>query len=94
MKRIECEGVGDNNGFFEIGAEEGLSAVEPVVRRAVITQKDIMGNALTDEFTIERFLVNKGFKADGGPIAPKLTGTITMTQDLIDGSYHYSQRDA
>jgi len=25
MKRIECEGVGDNDGFFEIGAEVGVS---------------------------------------------------------------------
>ncbi len=31
MKRVECEGVGDNNGFFEAGAEEGLPALQPAV---------------------------------------------------------------
>lgn len=33
MKRVKCDGVGDDNGFFEMGAEEGLSAVQPIVMR-------------------------------------------------------------
>ncbi len=33
MKQIDCEGVGDNNGFFEATAEAGLSSVERLVMR-------------------------------------------------------------
>lgn len=65
-----------------------------LVRRAVITTRDTLEHHLTDEYAIARLLVSKGFKANGGPIQPKLTGTITIEQDLIDGSYYYEQRDA
>ena len=43
MEKIECDGVGDNNGFFELVAQEEIKKVSPL-EQIVITEDTV--NAL------------------------------------------------
>ena len=44
-----------------------------------------------DEFEIPRLLAGKGFKHTGGPLIPKLSGTISMTFDNRSHTYKFKQ---
>ena len=64
---------------------------ERLVIRCTITKKEILETPLTDDFAIPRMLIEKGFKADGGPLQPKLRGQIGYTVDFETGDYRYFQ---
>lgn len=64
---------------------------ERVVRHCTLTRKELQEAPLTDDFVIPRMLVGKGFKADGGPLQPKLRGQIWCTVDFETGDDHYFQ---
>ena len=61
--------------------------------KAEITVEDAASFKYWDDTSLVKLLEKRGLKTEGGPIAPKLTGTITVRQDLIDGSYHYEQTE-
>ena len=64
---------------------------DPIVIHCVLTKRELIEMPLTDDFAIPRILVSKGFKAEGGPIQPKLRGQIGYTIDFKTGNYHYFQ---
>lgn len=67
--------------------------VEGEVRRVEISDVEMMEmNSLPGAF--ERLLVSKGLKAEGGPLLPKLTGTITMIKDPGEFKTIFEQVDA
>ena len=78
----------------ENSAAEGRSALEGVIMRCTLTRKELQDTPLTDDFSIARMLVSKGFKADGGPLQPRLRGQIGYTVDFETGDYRYFQMGA
>ena len=67
------------------------SELSGLVIRCTLTAKELQETPLTDDYAIPRMLADKGFKADGGPLQPKLRGQIGYTVDFETGNYRYFQ---
>ena len=57
-----------------------------------VNEIDLIRMPDTDEYAIPRLLVAKGFRYTGGPLLPKLSGTITMEFDNRTQSYKFNQK--
>jgi len=58
-----------------------------------LNQDDLIRMPDTDEYAIPRLLVAKGFRYTGGPLLPKLSGTITVGFNDRLQSYKFKQTD-
>jgi len=58
-----------------------------------IDKADLIRMPDTDEHAIPRLLVAKGFRHTGGPLLPKLSGTITVDFNDRLQSYKFKQTD-
>ena len=59
----------------------------------VIYKADLIRMPDTDEHAIPRLLVAKGFRHTGGPLLPKLSGTITVDFNERLQRYKVTQTD-
>jgi len=70
---------------MEIADGEGMMNVCEVHNIELIEMPD------KDDFAISRLLVSKGFKHTGGPLMPKLLGTVKMSFNVRSHSYKFKQ---
>jgi len=51
-----------------------------------------LGMKYWDEYTIIHFLISKGFDYEGGPICPRLSGTIVEEDDPCRDFIRFTQK--